>query len=376
MAKDSSKADPDKSKSAEVPVASPKTATKNSRSAKRNAQEKEKEETKEDKGFPLLPPSDPEIMQLMSDGQSAFQTDPKKATVLLRLAGRKGYLPAYLLLGQLASARKDDTLMIESLCSLLVAPKVEQQLPKDLLSNCAMQLAAVLRDPKNKSAAGAHAQDIKSIAKSWPIMQTVATQADSVEGIRRAVAEKQEELMRLSQTSQNIQSSQAEQHSEFDRIKSALSQKEAGKNVPEKSEFDRIKAALSQNTMENKVPEQSEFDRIKAAMNPKAPASGDALKGTWHDEGSSWRFEVQVPGLKSLSEGKLDISKNVIRLQGSDGSNLVLASTPEMFDVAAAQATWSRKLSRLEVISPKRVKACAPPKPAAMPSEETFALMD
>eukprot|EP00930_Biecheleria_cincta_P016276 TRINITY_DN13300_c0_g1_i1.p1 TRINITY_DN13300_c0_g1~~TRINITY_DN13300_c0_g1_i1.p1 ORF type:complete len:746 (+),score=205.16 TRINITY_DN13300_c0_g1_i1:76-2313(+) len=409
VAEEIPKAEPDKSNSVTV-AASPKTAARRNRSARRNVHEKEKEKTKEDKGFPLLPPSDPEITQLVSDGQSAFQTDPKKATVLLRLAGRKGYLPAYLLLGQLASTRKDEPLMIESLCALLSAPKAEQQLPKDLLSNCAMQLAAVLRDPKNKSASHAHAEEIKRIAKSWPIMQSVMTQDDDVASIRRAVAEKQEELARLSRTSETLQSSQAQtDFSEFDRIKTAMTQQEmktespghsefdrikaamSPKETPDQSEFDRIKAAMSPKEM----PDQSEFDRIKAAMNPKeassqsdfdrikaamkskAPAAGDALTGTWHDEGSSWRFEVQVPGLRNLSDGKLDISRNVIRLQGSDGSNLVLASTPETFDVAKAQATWSRKQSRLEVTSPKRTKIAAPPKPAAMPeSERSFESMD
>merc|ERR1719162_1740105 len=70
-------------------------------------------------GFPIMPPSDPKVKELLDQAQARFLTDPKQAGDLLKLAARKGYLPAYMLLGQLAAQVNDEDLVIDALCSLL-----------------------------------------------------------------------------------------------------------------------------------------------------------------------------------------------------------------------------------------------------------------
>jgi len=97
--------------------------------------------------------------------------------------------------------------------------------------------------------------------------------------------------------------------------------------------------------------------------------SSGAEKGSWHDEGSSWRFAATVPSLLRLSDGKLDVSNSQVRLTGPDRSILVVASTPELLDATTAQATWSKKHQRLEVVYQK-------PAVDPSPQEDAFDEMD
>ncbi|CAE8595579.1 unnamed protein product, partial [Polarella glacialis] len=157
-----------------------------------------KPKSKDDRGFPILPPSDYKVQGLISEGTSLFESDPEKATVLLRLAGRKGYVPAYLLLAQLASQRNNDALMIETLCGLLATPEAEKQMPEKLLSNCAFQLAAALRDPRNKPEGQKHEKELGTIAKRWPIVGSVCEASNSFEDVQKRLREKQQELLKLS----------------------------------------------------------------------------------------------------------------------------------------------------------------------------------
>ncbi|CAJ1364058.1 unnamed protein product [Effrenium voratum] len=246
------------------------------------------------KDYPLVPPSDPEIQRLLRDAHAQCSKDLKKATVFFRLAGRKGYLPAYLLLAEQAQIRQDDPLLIDSMCALLTAPDVQKQLPKGLLSNSAMQLAALLRDPKNKREAEAHSVDIERIAKDWPILN----------------------VLKLSDSGQP-----KTRHS-----------KEETKTKPEQSDFQRIKAAMA--VKETPTPAQN------------------AKRGAWKDDGASWRFVAQVPELTTLSKSKLDISKSDMRLTGPDGC-VLRVETPSSLDIDQVEATWFRKSQQLEVSGPK-----------------------
>ncbi|CAE8644388.1 unnamed protein product, partial [Polarella glacialis] len=138
------------------------------------------------------------VQGLISEGTSLFESDPEKATVLLRLAGRKGYVPAYLLLAQLASQSNNDALMIETLCGLLATAEAEKQMPEKLLSNCAFQLAAALRDPRNKPEGQKHEKELGTIAKRWPIVGSVCEASNSFEDVQKRLREKQQELLKLS----------------------------------------------------------------------------------------------------------------------------------------------------------------------------------
>jgi len=300
----------------------------------------------DDKGFGLLPPSDPAIQTLVSDATAIWEKDPKKATVLLRLAGRKGYLPAYLLLAQLANSAKDDALLIETFCTMLTTPDAEKQMPQDLLSNCAMQLAAALRDPQNKAQADAHENELKQIASNWPIVNTVRIQDQSFEDVRKAVLQKQQELLELNSKTAQLESSKT--------------------NIEEL----RSKISSTQDKQLKQHEANAEFERIKSFMNSEAKSlSSGAEKGSWHDEGSSWRFAATVPSLLRLSDGKLDVSNSQVRLTGPDRSILVVASTPELLDATTAQATWSKKHQRLEVVYQK-------PAVDPSPQEDAFDEMD
>jgi len=120
-------------------------------------------------GLPVMPPSDPKVKELLDQAQRRFATDPHQAANLLRLAARKGYIPAYMLLGQMAAVANDEDLVIDALCSLLSEEAAETQLLPDLLKQCAMQLVATLQDPKHAPAMKRHAQQLEKIKKLWPI---------------------------------------------------------------------------------------------------------------------------------------------------------------------------------------------------------------
>lgn len=126
-----------------------------------------------DKGLPVLPPTDPEVTRFVQEALVTFAKDRKKATVLLRLAARKGYLTAYCVLAELAANAGDEALMIDALCSLLQEEEAKKQLLPDLLSKCALQLAAALRDKQHAEEVRRRKSQLQAIARDWPILLTV-----------------------------------------------------------------------------------------------------------------------------------------------------------------------------------------------------------
>mmetsp|Transcript_1155 Transcript_1155/g.2129 ORF Transcript_1155/g.2129 Transcript_1155/m.2129 type:complete len:212 (+) Transcript_1155:175-810(+) len=122
-----------------------------------------------------------------------FAKDRKKATVLLRLASRKGYLTAYVILAQLAVGVGDEALMIEALSSLLHDEAAKKQLLPELLGKCALQLAAALRDPQHAEEVTKRRSELQVIAKDWPIilaaMDAHEARAPIVSKLSEAVAQ-------------------------------------------------------------------------------------------------------------------------------------------------------------------------------------------
>ena len=255
--------------------------------------------------IPLPPPTDPEPHRLVSQGTSLLRSDSKKAVVLLRLAGRKGYVSAYLLLAQHAQRTQDDTLLIESLCALFTSPD-RKQLPQNVLSNIVMQLTAVLRDPKNRREAEAHAADIEQIAKDWPIMNMLKLPAGESKS----------------------------------KIPSSPSPVKGGKSEAkaETRDFQEIKRAIAtcpQDTKDSTAPKKEE-DAVVA--------------GTWRQEGGRWCLSIQAGAKEDLSTAELDISSRDLSLRAK-GRLLTKLSTPENLDPSKVEASWSKKTRSLEVVA-------------------------
>jgi len=141
--------------------------------------------SKEDGSLPVMTPTDPEIMRLVQEGTQQFPKDKAKGAVLLRLAARKGYLPAYIMLAQCANTANDEALMIDALCSMLSDEKAPTQILPDLLSQFALQLAGALRDPRNDEAAAKHAEELKTIAIRWPIVNAAKEGLEVLQHLRR-----------------------------------------------------------------------------------------------------------------------------------------------------------------------------------------------
>lgn len=281
--------------------------------------------------IPVVPPSDPEIHRLVSQGRSLLQVDGKKAVVLLRLAARKGYLPAYLLLAEHAQSSQDDTLLIESLCALFTSPDVHKQLPKNVLNTIVMQLTAVLRDPKNRREAEAHAADIDAIAKDWPIMH----------------------MLKFPPGESKSKTSTAKQQAASKSQPKAVSQ-----------DFQKIKSAMAStaSTPPVKAP-------VKEALITEIPSplSGSCKRkevgfqttpGSWRQEKGRWCLSIQA-NREDLSTAKLDISHNDLRRTGPHGRLLAKVETPQDLELSQVEASWSKKNNCLEVAGPsvKKVQA-------------------
>jgi len=267
------------------------------------------------KDYPLQPPSDPELQQLVSSGTALLKDDLKKATVFLRLAGRKGYLPAYLLLARNAQESKQDGPLIENLCAVLGTPNAKKQLPEGLLNGCAMQLAAVLRDQKNRKEVEVHAEQLDAIAKDWPIVNIVklqtASEMPSIGSRTRATAKAQQ--------------SQRSQRQAFEEIKAMARPRQETPTRP-------------------------------------TPSQVDASRGEWCEEADAWRFSAQVSELTSLSGSQLEVNPSYIRLMDSSQRLLVETSLPETLDGEKMQASWSRRQQCLKVVGPKKPSQEGPTK--------------
>jgi len=248
----------------------------------------------------------------MRDASACFSGDRKKAAVLLRLAAKKGYLPAYMLLAQLASAANDEHLVIEALCALLAEEDASKQLLPDLLSQCAVQLAATLRDPRHAEAAKAHAKELKEIARFFPVIHAV-------------------NLPR-----------QGSGDSPWPRPGGS-----AGATCASGVATAHLPAANARSASVGQGQDSS---------GPRAAHAQPCL-GRWQEDGDVWRFSADLPSLASLAEGHLDISEREVRLSGPAGNMLVREAMPQDADAARAQAQWSKKHRRLSLIVPR----CSPP---------------
>lgn len=280
--------------------------------------------------IPVVPPSDPEIHRLVSQGRALLQVDGKKAVVLLRLAARKGYLPAYLLLAEHAQSSQDDTLLIESLCALFTSPDVHKQLPKNVLNTIVMQLTAVLRDPKNRREAEAHAADIDAIAKDWPIMH----------------------MLKFPPGESKSKTSTAKQQAASKSQPKAMSQ-----------DFQKIKSAMASTPPAPPAP-------VKEALITEIPSplSGSCKRkevgfqttpGSWRQEKGRWCLSIQA-NREDLSTAKLDVSHSDLRLTGPDGRLLAKVETPQDLELSQVEASWSKKNHCLEVAGPSVKKVQEP----------------
>eukprot|EP00927_Polykrikos_kofoidii_P011087 TRINITY_DN1466_c1_g1_i1.p1 TRINITY_DN1466_c1_g1~~TRINITY_DN1466_c1_g1_i1.p1 ORF type:complete len:772 (+),score=147.37 TRINITY_DN1466_c1_g1_i1:64-2379(+) len=257
----------------------------------------------EDRGLPVMPPTEPEVMNMMMEAQNTFAEDPGRATVLLRVAARKGYLPALLVLGHLAAAANNEQLLIEALCALLSQEEAQKQILPDLLRQCAVQLSSTLRDPKHSELARAHASELREIKRLWPIVRTI-DQLEEDDDQRTGCPKKYYE-------------------------KPAVSESVSKSGVA-------------------KLPATS-----GGGCSGVSVASAPSCEGQWQDRASSWMFEANVPSLGSLSEGRLDISNTMICLYGPGDISLVRASMPPDTDSTAASAKWSKKHHLLTIEVPK-----------------------
>lgn len=277
--------------------------------------------------IPVVPPSDPEIHRLVSQGRSLLQVDGKKAVVLLRLAARKGYLPAYLLLAEHAQSSQDDTLLIESLCALFTSPDVHKQLPKNVLNTIVMQLTAVLRDPKNRREAEAHAADIDAIAKDWPIMH----------------------MLKFPPGESKSKTSTAKQQAASKSQPKAVSQ-----------DFQKIKSAMASTASTPPVKEAliTEIPSPLSGSCKRKEVGFQTTPGSWRQENGRWCLSIQA-NREDLSTAKLDISHNDLRLTGPHGRLLAKVETPQDLELSQVEASWSKKKNCLEVAGPsvKKVQA-------------------
>ncbi|CAK9116624.1 unnamed protein product [Durusdinium trenchii] len=142
-----------------------------------------------------------------------------------------------------------------------MSPDVKQ-LPKNLLSNCAMQLTAVLRDPKNQQEAAARAADLEVIAKDWPIMNMLKLQTPGGKSASKQAKTQQGRV-------------------DFQQIKEAMV-------TP--------KVSLSTKTAE-------------ASARTSKP-----VRGTWQQVRGRWHLSVQVPQLQDVSTATLEVSEADVRL--------------------------------------------------------------
>lgn len=246
-----------------------------------------------DGALPVSPPTNPEILRLMQEGVALFPTDKKKACVLLRLAARKGYVPAHMMLADLARDN-DDALLIESLCAILQEADAPKQLLPELLNQCAMQLAAVLRLPRHADERERRGEELAKLACTWPILHAAQPEAEPAKPAPSGGAP------------------------------GAARQRPAA-------------GAASQTSTE-----------ARAASG----VSGGA-RGLWSEQGSCWVFIAELPQLDSLAQCYLGISREAVLLRGPVGDVLLRERLPATADAALAGAQWSTSLRRLTIRAPR-----------------------
>jgi len=267
---------------------------------------------------PLAPPTNPETQRLVQEGIHAFPTDRKKAAVLLRLAARKGFLPAYILLAHLAQS-VEEALMIDALVSLLTEKDSGKHVPRELLHQCATQLAAALRDPVHVEEVRKRRQDLGRIAQEYPILHA-ALLAEPVQ--------RQERQSHGPRAKASPQSHRKEDGSAFD------------KNSVERLEQQCGPPRLNESERTCRREPHGHVDTLPAERSiGKHSLSSPACEGSWTEGDDSWNFTADLPQA-SFAQGSLLISRNRIQLR-CQSSLVIDVAVPECADVRNAKA-WSK----------------------------------
>ncbi|CAK0831503.1 unnamed protein product, partial [Prorocentrum cordatum] len=119
---------------------------------------------------------DMEVMRLLQQANVVWtdgEDGRKKSVVLFKLAGRRGYSPAYALLAQRALRAGDVPVAVDALCALLGHKDARLQSSDGLLDACADQLAEALRDPAHADLLAARAPELERLSKTWPALQVL-----------------------------------------------------------------------------------------------------------------------------------------------------------------------------------------------------------
>eukprot|EP00928_Gymnodinium_smaydae_P041662 TRINITY_DN28159_c0_g3_i1.p1 TRINITY_DN28159_c0_g3~~TRINITY_DN28159_c0_g3_i1.p1 ORF type:complete len:434 (-),score=88.29 TRINITY_DN28159_c0_g3_i1:72-1286(-) len=131
----------------------------------------------------LAAPEDPKLLDMVHEAQQVWEEDQKRSVVLYRLAARKGYPPALVLLSNNAQKAGDNELAIESLVSLLLHPDSPAQIAKKLMDNYAVELAMLLRDERYADYIREHQQDLNKLSERWPVLQSAASTPETQDAI-------------------------------------------------------------------------------------------------------------------------------------------------------------------------------------------------
>jgi len=230
-------------------------------------------------------------------------------------------------MAQLASTVNDEGLVIDALCALLSQEEAKRQLLPDLLSQCAIQLAATLRDPRHAESVRAHAEELQEIKRLWPVVHAV----DFPGPADRKAAGNAQPRPPVSSTS---------------------SQASVKPVTPKTQGLDKCVSGIA--TAQLPTAALPAGERVPGLHSN--PGVG-VLSGEWHAEGDTWRFSVHVSSISSLSEGILDISDNEIQLRRDSGDLLVRSTVPGGADMTKARAHWSKRSQQLSICAP-RCKPC------------------
>lgn len=261
---------------------------------------------RDDKGcLPVLPPSDPKTAELVKEGMNLFDKDERKAVVLFRLAARRGYTPANLLLAQLAKNAGKETIMIDALFSLLASKECKQQLLPELLEQCVVQLAAALQDPQHAEELRNRRKQLEELASVWPLLALACVKMEC-----------------------------------------------RGPKIAHKSQARSRDNEIAYPVDSSKVMSTSCIGFPESESKPSKIVTAPEKHDSWQKTESGWRLDVGIPALKSLADGDLEISGLGIRLRGPDGTTLLDEVVPKGSEASKAQATWSKRNRKLTIDVP------------------------
>lgn len=338
-------------------------------------------------GRALEPPGDPNILITLQDAQALFETDRKKATVLFKLAARKGYAPALVLLANKAQQVADEGLVLDALVMVLVHKDAPLQIPSHMLRSYAEQVSIMVKKAEHREFCNSREAELDAIAAHWPFVRQAREQGTLLEiqrlcrlggagkalcgagdvslaggsppqeladiqrlcrsGATDKVIEPLQELL-ASQGSKNLQVQIEAVKSENDDLTALILalDKEVGSAKRREVEVAPV------DVVQPMSPDVGSAELISMLRRQNSHALRKAPTRQWRREPSAWLLTAGVPHLEAIPEGSLTISEVEIRLGGPIGGEFLVEPVPNKTDWRQAKAKWCDKERLLTVVLP------------------------